>query len=69
MAHHFQQLHARLMSVHYQTYDHAKWLKLNDIKEILSQIGFSDIVVYKDDKKQFAPRVTIYAARPGMMRN
>ena len=50
-------------------YDHAKWLKLNDIKEILSQIGFSDIVVYKDDKKQFAPRVTIYAARPGMMRN
>jgi hypothetical protein len=50
-------------------YDHAKWLKLNDIKEILSQIGFPDIVVYKDDKKQFAPRVTIYAARPGMMRN
>ena len=50
-------------------YHHAKWLKLNDIKEILSQIGFPEIVVYKDDKKSFAPRVTIYAARQGMMRN
>lgn len=48
-------------------YDHAKWLMLNDIKRILSDIGFSDIKIHKDEQQRNGPRVTLYAARPSVM--
>lgn len=48
-------------------YDHAKWLLLDDIKEILSQIGFSDIRISKDCHQRNGPRVTLFAARPSVI--
>jgi 2-polyprenyl-3-methyl-5-hydroxy-6-metoxy-1,4-benzoquinol methylase len=48
-------------------YDHAKWLMLDDIKRILSEIGFSDITIHKDEQQRNGPRVTLYAARPSVM--
>lgn len=50
-------------------YDHAKWLLLEDIKRILCQIGFSDIQVFKDEQQRNGPRVTLYAARPFIMKS
>lgn len=48
-------------------YDHAKWLLLEDIKELLSQIGFSDIRISKDFQQRNGPRVTLFAARPSVI--
>lgn len=50
-------------------YDHAKWLLLDDIKEILTQIGFSDIRVSKDFHQRNGPRVTLFAARPSVFKD
>ena len=48
--------------------DHSKWLLFDDIKAILTQVGFSDIRVLKDNKLgRNGPRVTILAARPGII--
>lgn len=49
-------------------YDHAKWLLLDDIKGLLTSIGFSDIRIYKDTEQRNGPRVTLYAARPGVIK-
>jgi 2-polyprenyl-3-methyl-5-hydroxy-6-metoxy-1,4-benzoquinol methylase len=49
-------------------YDHAKWLLLDDIKRILSRIGFSDIRIFKDVQQRNGPRVTLYAARQSVMK-
>jgi 2-polyprenyl-3-methyl-5-hydroxy-6-metoxy-1,4-benzoquinol methylase len=46
-------------------YDHAKWLLLDDIKNLLTHIGFSDIRVEKIEEQRNGPRVSLYAARPG----
>ncbi|MDH4083360.1 MAG: class I SAM-dependent methyltransferase [Nitrospira sp.] len=48
-------------------YDHAKWLLLDDIKELLGQIGFSDIRISKDFQQRNGPRVTLFAARPSII--
>lgn len=48
-------------------YDHAKWLLLDDIKKILTDIGFSDISIYKDEQQRNGPRVTLYASRPSVI--
>lgn len=48
-------------------YDHAKWLLLDDIKGLLTSIGLSDIHIYKDTEQRNGPRVTLYAARPGII--
>ena len=48
-------------------YDHAKWLLLEDIKELLKQIGFSDIRISKDFQQRTGPRVTLFAARPSVI--
>lgn len=50
-------------------YDHAKWLLLDDIKEILAQIGFSDIRISKDFHQRNGPRVTLFAARPSVFKD
>lgn len=50
-------------------YDHAKWLMLDDIKRILSEIGFSDITIHKDEQQRNGPRVTLYATRPSVMQS
>lgn len=44
-------------------YDHAKWLTLKDIKDILAGIGFGEIDIYKDEVQRNGPRVTLYARR------
>lgn len=49
-------------------YDHAKWLLLEDIKKILIFLGFSDIRIHKDERQRNGPRVTLYAARPSVMK-
>jgi hypothetical protein len=48
-------------------YDHAKWLTLDCIKKILTDIGFSDVRVLKDELQRNGPRVTLYAAKPNVM--
>jgi 2-polyprenyl-3-methyl-5-hydroxy-6-metoxy-1,4-benzoquinol methylase len=48
-------------------YDHAKWLLLDDIKELLRQVGFSDIRISKDYQQRNGPRVTLFAARPSVI--
>ena len=48
-------------------YDHAKWLLLNDIERILTEIGFSDIRIVKNDVQRNGPRVTLYAGKPQAM--
>lgn len=50
-------------------YDHAKWLLLEDIKGILRQIGFSDIRISKDIQQRNGPRVTLFAARPSVIKD
>lgn len=50
-------------------YDHAKWLLLEDIKDILSVIGFADIRIFKDVAQRNGPRVTLYAAHTGTMKS
>lgn len=47
-------------------YDHAKWLLLDDIKKILSDIGFSDIRVCNDVQQRNGPRVPLCATRPSV---
>lgn len=42
-------------------YDHAKWLLLDDIKSILSDLGWTNILIYKDEIQRNGPRVTLYA--------
>lgn len=49
-------------------YDHAKWLLLADIRHILSEMGFTDILVHRDEIQRNGPRVTLFAARPSLMR-
>ena len=44
-------------------YDHAKWLLLDDVIGILSDAGFSDIEIFKNDKQRNGPRVTLYARK------
>lgn len=48
-------------------YDHAKWLTLETIKNILINIGFSDVRILKDEQQRNGPRVTLYAAKPNVM--
>jgi tRNA (mo5U34)-methyltransferase len=48
-------------------YDHAKWLLLEDIRSVLSAIGFSDVRVVKDEVQRNGPRVTLYAGKPSAM--
>lgn len=43
--------------------DYAKWLLLDDIKKILSEEGFSDIEIIKDNVQRNGPRVTMFASR------
>ncbi|MGJ4748412.1 class I SAM-dependent methyltransferase [Leptospira sp. SA-E8] len=49
-------------------YDHAKWLLMDDIKTLLRDAGFTDIRVTQDGLQRNGPRVTLYAARKGVMR-
>lgn len=49
-------------------YDHAKWLSLADIRDILGEMGFTDIRVHKDEIQRNGPRVTLFAARPSLIR-
>lgn len=49
-------------------YDHAKWLSLSDIQLILGEMGFTDIRVHKDEIQRNGPRVTLFAAKPSLMR-
>lgn len=49
-------------------YDHAKWLSLPDILLILGEMGYTDIRVHKDEIQRNGPRVTLFAARPSLMR-
>jgi tRNA (mo5U34)-methyltransferase len=48
-------------------YDHSKWLTLDCIKKILTDIGFSDVRVLNDELQRNGPRVTLYAAKPNVM--
>lgn len=48
--------------------DHSKWLLLDDIRDILVQTGYSDIRSFKDSVQRNGPRVTLFAARPSVMR-
>ena len=50
-------------------YDHAKWLLLDDIKKILSRIGFSDIQIVKEATQRNGPRVTLIASTPSLCQN
>jgi 2-polyprenyl-3-methyl-5-hydroxy-6-metoxy-1,4-benzoquinol methylase len=45
-------------------YDHAKWLRLEDLKTVLSDCGFTDIDVARLREERNGPRVLIYANRP-----
>lgn len=49
-------------------YDHAKWLLLDDIKEIMARAGFTDFRIVQDSQQRNGPRVTAFAALPGVMR-
>ncbi len=48
-------------------YDHAKWLTLDCIKQVLVNMGFSDVRVMKDELQRNGPRVTLFAAKPNVM--
>jgi len=50
-------------------YDHAKWLRLEDILAILKDMGFSDINITDNVEQRNGLRVTLYAARPGVMKH
>jgi hypothetical protein len=42
-------------------YDHAKWLRLDDIKELLSKSGFSEIRLLETRQERNGPRVLLIA--------
>ncbi len=49
-------------------YDFAKWLLLDDIISLLVDAGFSEIRIVKNSVQRNGPRVTLFAARPNVMR-
>jgi hypothetical protein len=49
-------------------HDHAKWLLLDDIKEIMARAGFIDFRIVQDSQQRNGPRFTAFAALPGVMR-
>lgn len=49
-------------------YDHAKWLLLDDIKEIFVNIGYTDFRILMNSQQRNGPRFTAFVARPGVMR-
>lgn len=48
--------------------DHAKWLTLDTLLELLSSLGFSDRLDVKPREERNGPRALIIAARPGIAR-
>jgi Methyltransferase domain len=47
--------------------DHAKWLLLEDLAQVLRELGFGHIVVAANEMQRNGPRVTLFAARPGLI--
>ena len=50
-------------------YDHSKWLLIEDIKYLLAQSGFTDFRIMADEQQRNGPRVTLFAGRPGRMKD
>jgi len=47
-------------------YDHAKWLRLKDIEEILNGAGFDQVDIIEKQNQRNGPRVLLVARRvPG----
>lgn len=46
-------------------YDHAKWLLLEDVKEILAHVGLTEFRIINDSTQRNGPRITALVARPG----
>jgi len=44
-------------------YDHAKWLLLDDLKLLLTELGFSKFQMLKDEQQRNGPRFTALIAR------
>lgn len=44
-------------------YDHAKWLRLADIRTLLSQAGFKKVDVVEDRQERNGPRLLLFAER------
>jgi len=44
-------------------YDHAKWLLLDDLKTLLSDLGFSTFQMLKDEQQRNGPRFTALISR------
>ncbi len=66
-----QYLHKRYMEggrrdVFSGMYDHAKWLRLQDIEEILNGVGFDQVDIIEKQNQRNGPRVLLVARRvPG----
>lgn len=48
-------------------YDHAKWITLEDIQEILAHVGLTEVRIVNDSQQRNGPRVTLFAARPSVI--
>lgn len=44
-------------------YDHAKWLRLADIRTVLTEAGFSTVQVVEDRRERNGPRTLLFAER------